>query len=104
MPQITRQMEAVFAAFLEDPQTPLYGLEIGKRAQLASGTFYPLLARMEGAGWLESEWEAIDPVAEGRRPRRYYRLTGEGELVGKRALEQTMTQLRRALPGFGVVS
>ena len=41
-------------------------MEIGTTARLPSGTVHPLLARLEGVGWLPSRWEAIDPRAQGR--------------------------------------
>ena len=97
MPQITRETERVLAAFLRDPERPRYGLEVMKEAGLASGTVYPILARLEAAGWLQSEWEQIDPVAEGRRPRRYYLLTAEGARVARRSVEETGAHLRGVL-------
>lgn len=55
-----------------------YGLGLCRSTGLASGTVHPILARLEAAGWVTSEWEAIDPHAAGRPQRRYYRLTAEG--------------------------
>lgn len=63
-----------------------YGLEIGRAADLRSGTVHPILARLEGVGWASSEWEEIDPKAEGRPARRYYWLTEEGTSQARRAL------------------
>ena len=43
----------------------------------AGSTFvYPILAKFEQAGWLTGGKEDIDPHAEGRPPRRFYRITG----------------------------
>lgn len=67
----------------------LYGLEIGRRAGLRSGTVHPILARLERAGWAESAWESIDPSAEGRPARRYYWLTGDGASRARRALAKS---------------
>src|SRR5688572_17527465 len=96
MPSLTQQTQAVLAALLEGRGDVKYGLEIAKEAGLASGTIYPILARLERAGWVESEWEDIDPHEAGRRRRRYYRLTGEGEHVAHRELAATVQQLRLA--------
>lgn len=58
-----------------------YGLEILERLrldaglELAEGTIYPLLHRLERAGLARSEWRL---EAEGARPRKYYALTGAG--------------------------
>jgi hypothetical protein len=61
-------------------------VEIGHAAGLPSGTVHPILARLEGVGWLESRWEEIDPRAEGRPARRYYRLTPDGLELARSAL------------------
>src|SRR3954454_7739564 len=79
----------VLLALLADPTDELYGLEIGEAAGLASGTVHPILARLEGLGWLESRWEEIDASAEGRPPRRYYRLTATGADAARDALNRS---------------
>nr|WP_245577345.1 helix-turn-helix transcriptional regulator [Actinoplanes globisporus] len=56
----------------------MYGTEICAAAGLASGTIHPILARLEGLGWLESKWEDINPQERGRPRRRYYRLSSAG--------------------------
>ena len=69
----------VLKLFIEKPREPRSGAEISGAANVGAGTLYPLLARLEHAGWLESEWEMVDP-AEVRRPRRrFYRLTAVGQ-------------------------
>src|SRR3989339_665497 len=45
--------------------------------EASPGTIYPLLARMEGRGWLSCR---VDPRG-GRRARREYVLTGKGREV-----------------------
>jgi PadR family transcriptional regulator PadR len=54
----------------------VHGFELMKTTGLPSGTLYPILARLEVAGWLDSDWEA-EPASGGPR-RRFYTLTGEG--------------------------
>ena len=68
----------LLGVFLRDPSRRWYGLEIIKAAGIQSGTLYPVLGRLENLGWIEGEWEDIDPAVEGRRPRRYYALTAAG--------------------------
>lgn len=65
-------------AFLENPADPLSGADVQKRSGLASGTLYPILLRLEAAGWFVSKWESIDPSSAGRPRRRLYRLTPGG--------------------------
>ena len=95
-PQITRQTAAVLNAMLEAPSAEWYGLELAKRAKLKSGTIYPLLARLERLGWLESTWEETDPSEEGRPRRRLYTLTGAGELAAREALTEMFEQIAPA--------
>jgi len=92
-PRMTLYTLRVLSAFLEAALGPLYGLEISKASGLPGATVYPILIRLEGAGWLVSEWENINPTKEGRRPRRYYRLTAEGAVVARRELEAAQSSL-----------
>jgi len=95
-PQLTPQVVAVLETMLEDPAEPWYGFELCKEAGLRSGTIYPLLARLERAGWLKSSWEELDPSEAGRPPRRLYRLTGEGERAARAGIERLASRLLRA--------
>jgi len=83
---MTIPTQSVLEALLADAERELYGLEIGTAAGLRSGTVHPILARLEGLGWLTSRWEDVDASAEGRPARRYYRLTAEGVLAARAAL------------------
>jgi len=69
-----------------DTEAHRYGLDLGTATGLPSGTVHPILARLEGLGWVESGWEEVDPRAVGRPRRRYYRLTPEGARAAERAL------------------
>lgn len=93
---MTTAVARVLAAMLADPGTERYGLDLMHDTGLASGTLYPILLRLERAGWVESQWEDIDPVAEGRPSRRYYRLTAAGATAARRELAQLHQQLARA--------
>ena len=83
-------------ALLEEPLAEHYGLELMGKAQLASGTAYPILHRLEEDGWLESDQEAIDPSAAGRPRRRLYRLTALGEAEAKVLVSERRRHRRRA--------
>jgi transcriptional regulator len=60
----------------------LHGYAITERIQKVSadalrveeGSLYPALHRMDGAGWVKSEWG----MSENNRRARYYSLTGAG--------------------------
>lgn len=83
---MTIPTQRVLEALLADSERELYGLEIGTAAGLRSGTVHPILARLEGIGWLASRWEDVDASAEGRPARRYYRLTADGVPAARAAL------------------
>lgn len=76
--RMTLETLRVLRVFCQNPSMSKYGLELIKQTGVQAGTLYPILIRLEGNGWLESHWEHIDPVAAGRRPRRYYLLTPFG--------------------------
>jgi DNA-binding PadR family transcriptional regulator len=84
---MTAQTLKVLAAFLADPTDEWYGFDLAQHTGLRTGTLYPLLARLERAGWLKSRVEDIDPRAVGRPRRRLYVLTGEGEGAAHHELE-----------------
>ena len=50
---------------------------------IEEGALYPLLRRLETQGLLASEWRE-----EGRRNKRFYRLSDEGEAVLARLLDE----------------
>jgi DNA-binding PadR family transcriptional regulator len=78
----------VLRALTIEPGRERYGLELSGVTGLASGTLHPILARLEGLGWVESFWEDIDVRKEGRPRRRYYRLNPEGLARARTALAQ----------------
>jgi DNA-binding PadR family transcriptional regulator len=63
------------------------------------------LLRLEHEGWVASRWEDIDPRAEKRPARRYYRLTAGGAAQASAALpgarRPKSTALRRLAEGGG---
>ncbi|HEY3506609.1 MAG TPA: PadR family transcriptional regulator [Actinocatenispora sp.] len=93
-PRITATVAAVLAAFLSDPGTPRYGLDLIRATGQASGTLYPVLSRLTDAGWVTGEWEDAETAQAARRPpRRYYTLTPDGVVAARREL----AALHRAL-------
>jgi len=59
--------------------------------------------RLERAGWVEAEWEDIDPVAEGRPSRKYYRLTRLGVTHSRQELAALRQQLSRVAGVLGPI-
>ena len=92
--RMTGPVQRVLTAFLSDPAAPRYGYDLMKAARLPSGTLYPLLARLEQQKLVGSAWET--PQQEGERPRKYYRLTGEGVRIARLELAQASARRQRA--------
>ncbi len=91
----TKSLVRVAVTVMEDPSSSYWGYDLSRQSGLRSGVLYPILRRLLDAGWLEDGWEDIDPVAEGRPARRYYRLT---ELGARELGAVAATQAQRAAP------
>jgi PadR family transcriptional regulator PadR len=95
--RITVTTARVLAALLAAPEDDHYGLALMRATDLASGSLYPILHRLQDAGWVRAQWEDVDPVAAGRPARRFYRLTADGVEQARLALAELRRQT--AVPG-----
>jgi DNA-binding PadR family transcriptional regulator len=69
-----------------------HGFDIMDAAGLPSGTVYPILGRLEEAGYLRSRWEAPAAAQKAKRPpRRYYEITRDGEQALARSIDHYRT-------------
>jgi DNA-binding PadR family transcriptional regulator len=74
-----------------------YGYALSRETGLQSGTLYPILMRLEERGWLETQWETPQVVAEkrgGRPPRHMYRLTEGGRASALQALSAARSKAK----------
>lgn len=94
--RITTAVVKVLATLIDDPTADRYGLELIRETGLPSGTLYPILVRLQRAGWIDARWEDIDPVVEGRPARRYYRLTPDGATAARDELAKLYQRLSKA--------
>jgi PadR family transcriptional regulator PadR len=94
MPRVTIPVLLVLSAMLERPTEEWYGLDLASRAELKSGTIYPVLSRLEQADWMNSRWENVDPAQVGRPRRRLYRLTAEGQRAAEEAVARHITRMQ----------
>lgn len=86
-PRMTLATQRVLKELIAEPTRRIHGFELCAAAGLPSGTVYPILVRLEGLGWLESEWEGPEVHVPEKRPRRrYYRLTEDGAARARAAL------------------
>jgi len=99
--RMTTSVLRVVSALLTDATADRYGLDLMQDTGLASGTLYPILLRLERAGWVSSHWEDADPVIEGRPTRRYYRMTALGVTDGRREVALLRQQLDRVTGAIG---
>lgn len=96
-PRMTQPTQMVLRTLIAEPQRELHGIGFCEATGLASGTVYPILARLEELGWLESRWEEPAVHVDEKRPRRrYYRLTGDGAVRARVALDSAGYRRRRA--------
>src|SRR3954469_23697017 len=76
--RVTVAVATVLRLFVDDPTEARYGYDLMRQTGFPSGKLYPILARLESAGWLAKEREQVDPGDAGRPARRMYRITGAG--------------------------
>lgn len=94
----TANLVAVAVALLERPADRHWAYDLAKRSDVRSGALYRILGNLHGEGWLTDGWEEQgEAAAEGRPPRRYYKLTPEG-LDKLAALRRSALRRRAAQP------
>jgi PadR family transcriptional regulator, regulatory protein PadR len=86
--RLTSPTLRVLKLLMEKPLEGRSGAEVSRALDIASGTLYPLLARLEAAGWVNSKWESVSPKEAGRPRRRFYTLTGHGQTCANKALSE----------------
>lgn len=74
--RVTAATVDVLASLLDAAGTATWGLRVIKQSSRPPGTVYPILDRLERAGWVESKWEDDDARPGPRR--RLYELTAGG--------------------------
>lgn len=96
----------IVSVFMADPSKEWYGRALAQETGLGSGTVLQCLYRLEREyGWLESRWEDKEVAkAEGRPPRRFYRLTGVGRRDADRVLRERFKGRLRFATEFAAAS
>lgn len=83
---------------LMGPDDELYGYKVAARAGRKTGVVYPILDRLEAAGWVDSEWERAEPGERGPR-RRFYRLSPDGLSAARNLLTERRGAVRQRSAG-----
>lgn len=81
--RVTGATIAVLAALIEHGE-PCWGLAVIKASGRPAGSVYPILERLEKAGWISSNWEENTSRPGPRR--RYYELTDDGATAARTAI------------------
>ncbi|MGW0647340.1 PadR family transcriptional regulator [Streptomyces umbrinus] len=82
-----------------DPAFEFYGLELAQALEYGPGTIYPVLRRMEEAGWLLSREESsTEPRSKARPPRVYYRINPETLPAVRQRLAELDARRRATAP------
>lgn len=91
--RITVAVARVLREFLVDVSQPRYGYDLMQATGYESGKLYPILARLQHAGWLLRTPEEVDPSQAGRPPRYLYSLTAGGTECARQELAALSAQL-----------
>lgn len=91
-PRLSHQTMRLLQFLMQKPRGTVSGADIARETGMLSGTIYPILLRFERAGWVTSEWEALDPAEVGRPRKRFYTLTGVGYNKAAAALRELGVQ------------
>ena len=93
-------LDLVLLAILSEG--PRYGYEIVTTIveqtqgllEVKDGTLYPILYRLEAAGFVEAYWESPDTTQGRGMPRKYYRMTDAGRAQYGTLVAQWQTFVR----------
>jgi PadR family transcriptional regulator PadR len=104
--RITVAVAQILREFLSDVSQPRYGYDLMQATGFASGKLYPILARLQHAGWLTRCPEEVDTSGGGRSARYMYRLSPDGAERARQELAALSAQLsvspqRRLRPQTG---
>lgn len=93
LPRVTEATLDVLEALMA-PDDDLYGYKIALRSGRKTGVVYPILDRLEEAGWIESAWEREHRDERGPR-RRFYRLNPDGLSAARDLLAERRGAVRQ---------
>jgi DNA-binding PadR family transcriptional regulator len=77
-----------------------YGFDVMEETGLTSGTIYPALEKLEGLGYVASEWEDSRIAQNEKRPaRRYFEITEAGLVALQKAMQKHRSLAPVEIPG-----
>ncbi|MEU9671462.1 PadR family transcriptional regulator [Streptomyces bobili] len=88
---------------IQDSSYEFYGLELAQALGYGPGTIYPVLRRMESAGWLLSREEHPTELrAKGRPARTYYRINPKNFGAMRQRAAELHDRYRASAPAAGL--
>jgi len=85
--RMTNAVVSILTYMVEHEGKSIYGYELFKSVNVGIPTGYSVLHKLEGLGWVKSQWKnPIATASKEERPRRYYQLTREGIREARKAL------------------
>jgi DNA-binding PadR family transcriptional regulator len=93
-PKMTKPVLKVMVNVLANQRGFHCGADITRETGVPPGTLYPLLHRLEVAGWVLSKKEDVEPTTAGRPAKRFYRLTAEGQKALAIRMHRITAELR----------
>lgn len=90
----------VLDALAANPDTELYGLEIFERTGLLPGTTYPILLRLQWAGWVHARWDSEQTGDNTMPRRRYYQVTSRGLIQARKTRAEYQRRALGWAPSF----
>ncbi|MER7911497.1 PadR family transcriptional regulator [Streptomyces sp. NPDC096068] len=91
--RMTANVARVLRVFVDESEAQHHGGELLKRLRISSGTLYPVLARLTGAGLLTVETEEASPSELGRPARRLYTIDPDQLGAARIALAEFSSQI-----------
>jgi PadR family transcriptional regulator, regulatory protein PadR len=99
-PRLSERAATILRVFLAEPDTQFTGLDLAEQTGLLPGTSYPILLRLQQAGWITAHWQTDPDDASARR--RYYRSVSANFVEASRALARyEAAQTRRLVQAPG---
>jgi PadR family transcriptional regulator PadR len=75
--RLTHALVQLAVVLLRNPDGPHWGYELSRESGVGFGAMYSRLTKMLDEEWVTDGWESVQE-AQGRPPRRYYRITEKG--------------------------
>lgn len=91
-PATSRVLEVLLAA-----DSSVWGLQVVKETGKKAGTVYPILDKLEAAGWVSSEWETNSDRKGPRR--RYYRVENDAKAAASKYVRTQQVRERGQAKG-----